>query len=259
MQSEVNALVEEVSRIADQTTFNNIKLLNGTYNKSLFVSYQASNAPVSISIDSLNTDFLGGHTFDAGAPGNAFASTQGSRTGNWGFLNDIHTANSTGTIDHIGNNAFVSGAGWPPTFSEKSFFGAQQGVPRAASLASNQAAITTPTAFTYTGYYALQVWDSAANQFVSQASNAIAIIDSSLNSVLLAKSLMGAKENEMTAIGNNIDNVIETTSAARSRIQDADFAQETANMTKYMILQQSGIAVLAQANQLPQQILQLLK
>ncbi|MNG23528.1 A-type flagellin [compost metagenome] len=57
---------------------------------------------------------------------------------------------------------------------------------------------------------------------------------------------------------SNLQNISENVSAARGRIQDTDFAAETANLTKNQILQQAGTSILAQANQLPQAVLSLL-
>ncbi len=94
---------------------------------------------------------------------------------------------------------------------------------------------------------------------LSGASNVIAIMDTSLDVILLQKSNLGARGNQFEAAIRNLENVIETTQAARSRIMDADLAIETAEMTKQLILQQAGVSVLAQANQLPQNVLQLLQ
>ncbi|MCY1298766.1 A-type flagellin [compost metagenome] len=58
---------------------------------------------------------------------------------------------------------------------------------------------------------------------------------------------------------SNLQNISENVSSARGRIQDTDFAAETANMTKNQVLQQAGTAILAQANQLPQAVLSLLR
>jgi flagellin len=69
----------------------------------------------------------------------------------------------------------------------------------------------------------------------------------------------GAAQNRLESSIRNMENVVENQSAARSRIKDADFARETANMTRTQILQQAGTAMLAQANQLPQNVLQLLQ
>ncbi|WP_306688508.1 flagellin, partial [Candidatus Magnetominusculus xianensis] len=68
----------------------------------------------------------------------------------------------------------------------------------------------------------------------------------------------GAVQNRFEAIISNLSNVVENLSAARSRIMDADIANETATLTRNAILQQAGTAVLAQANQQPQLALQLL-
>ncbi|MCL2340718.1 MAG: flagellin, partial [Proteobacteria bacterium] len=70
---------------------------------------------------------------------------------------------------------------------------------------------------------------------------------------------LGAIQNRFESTIANLQNISENVSAARSRILDADIAQETSEMTKQSILQQAGIAILAQANQVPQLALSLLK
>ena len=69
---------------------------------------------------------------------------------------------------------------------------------------------------------------------------------------------LGAIQNRFESTIANLQNVSENASAARGRIQDTDYAAETANLTKNQILQQAGTAILAQANQLPQAVLSLL-
>jgi len=73
------------------------------------------------------------------------------------------------------------------------------------------------------------------------------------------KSAMGASMNRMSSTIRNLDNVRENITAAQSRIQDADFAMETADLTKNMILQQAGLSVLSQANSMPRNVLSLLQ
>jgi flagellin len=73
------------------------------------------------------------------------------------------------------------------------------------------------------------------------------------------KSTLGAKMNRIESTVRNLDNVRENITAAKSRILDADFAAETANLTKSMILQQAGISILSQANALPQSVLALMR
>ncbi|CDZ78356.1 B-type flagellin [Legionella massiliensis] len=90
------------------------------------------------------------------------------------------------------------------------------------------------------------------------AQAALLRIDSALTSVNSNRASMGALQNRFDLTIANLQNVEENLSAARSRIQDADFAAETANLTKGQILQQAGTAMLAQANSLPQSVLKLL-
>jgi flagellin len=84
-------------------------------------------------------------------------------------------------------------------------------------------------------------------------------IDLALTSVNNARAVYGATQSRFDAVISNLQVAVENQTAARSRIMDADFAQETSNMSRAQILQQAGNAMVAQANQLPQQVLALLK
>ena len=88
---------------------------------------------------------------------------------------------------------------------------------------------------------------------------AIAIVDSALSAVNNQRAQYGAMQNRFTSVVSNLQSSSENLSASRSRIQDADFAAETAAMSKANILQQAGTAMLAQANSAPQNVLSLLK
>jgi len=83
-------------------------------------------------------------------------------------------------------------------------------------------------------------------------------IDGAISMVDSARGKMGAIQSRLESTIANLSNISENVSAARSRILDADIAQETSNMTKYNILQQAGVSILAQANQIPQLALALL-
>ncbi|UCE75803.1 MAG: flagellin FliC [Gammaproteobacteria bacterium] len=91
------------------------------------------------------------------------------------------------------------------------------------------------------------------------ASAAIASIDADIDSVSSSRATFGAIQNRFESVVVNLTTYAENLSAARSRIQDADFAAETANLTRAQILQQAGVAMLAQANTLPQTALSLLQ
>jgi flagellin len=91
------------------------------------------------------------------------------------------------------------------------------------------------------------------------ANAAIAILDGALSQVTSIRADLGAVQNRFSSTVANLQTTSENMSASRSRILDADYAQETALMTRGQILQQAGTAILAQANSLPQNVLSLLR
>jgi flagellin len=93
----------------------------------------------------------------------------------------------------------------------------------------------------------------------SGSNSALDVIDKALSFISETRADLGAVQNRLDSTISNLQSVSENVSAARSRIRDADFAAETANLTKNQILQQAGTAMLAQANQLPQGVLSLLQ
>ena len=84
-------------------------------------------------------------------------------------------------------------------------------------------------------------------------------IDAAINDVNNQRAVFGATQNRFNAVITNLQHSVENQSAAASRITDADFASETANMSRANVLQQAGTAMIAQANQQPQQVLSLLR
>jgi flagellin len=94
---------------------------------------------------------------------------------------------------------------------------------------------------------------------VDGANKALTAIDNALASVNSSRASMGAVQNRFSAVVSNLQSTSENLSASRSRIRDADFAAETANLSRGQILQQAGTAMLAQANSLPNGVLSLLR
>lgn len=93
----------------------------------------------------------------------------------------------------------------------------------------------------------------------TDANAAISAVDAALNAVNGQRATLGAIQNRFEATISNLQTSSENLTASRSRIQDADFAEETAKLTRAQILQQAGVAMLAQANALPQNVLALLR
>ena len=139
------------------------------------------------------------------------------------------TVASRGTVEYSSDKGYtVSGTGDTLTTS--------------AATASTQKAVNTIDVSTVDG-----------------ATRALKIIDSALAAVNGQRASFGALQSRFETTVNNLQSTAENMSASRGRIQDADFASETANLSRSQILQQAGTAMVAQANQLPQGVLSLLR
>lgn len=132
-------------------------------------------------------------------------------------------------------------------------------------LASNQVSITTTNLAT-SGASGVTAFNATLNatgtidvSTSAAASGALSGLDTSLNNVSSTRATFGAIQNRFEAVISNLTNTSENLSAARSRIVDADFAAETANLTRAQIIQQAGVSVLSQANTIPQLALSLLQ
>jgi flagellin len=150
-------------------------------------------------------------------------------------------------IDSNGDAATVTLAG----FTATNFGYAATTVGAAANGGSAISATTTTT--DSLGIDTLTV-DTQSNAWV-----ALLKIDSAIDQVNSARADLGALQSRFESAVGNIEISVENLSAARGRIVDADFAKETANLSRTQILQQAGTAMVAQANQLPQGVLALLK
>jgi flagellin len=115
------------------------------------------------------------------------------------------------------------------------------------------AATTTAAALTGTAISMIDI------STVAGANTAMASVDAALRAVDSSRASLGAIQNRFSSTIGNLQTTSNNLSDSRSRIQDADFAAETANLSRANVLQQAGTAMIAQANQLPQQVLSLLR
>ncbi len=137
----------------------------------------------------------------------------------------------------------------------------------ATSSTASQSIIVGGTAPTTAGFTAATTASSLTGTALSNldistvagANTALASLDSALTTIASERAKLGAIQNRFGSTVENLQTSSENLSASRSRIQDADFAMETANLSRAQVLQQAGTAMIAQANQMPQQVLALLK
>ncbi|MFP4294199.1 MAG: flagellin [Halothiobacillaceae bacterium] len=184
----------------------------------------------------------------------------------------VQSANATNTDDDRENlNAEFTELGAEinrilesTTFNGKAILatsaGAQEFQVGANNEANNRITVTTTDLRNDTDI--TDVTSADAGDQISQqgpAQDMIATIDTAIDKVTTERADLGAAQNRFEATIGNLRNASENQAAARSRIMDADFAAETANLSKYQILQQAGTAMLTQANQAPQAVLGLLQ
>jgi flagellin len=129
----------------------------------------------------------------------------------------------------------------------------------ASGSADNQVTLSTTNLTGIAGYAAsLTATTTVDVDSAADASAALSALSSAIDTVNQSRATYGALQNRFEAVISNISVYAESLTAARSRIQDADFAAETASLTRAQILQQAGVSILAQANTLPQAALTLL-
>jgi len=101
--------------------------------------------------------------------------------------------------------------------------------------------------------------DTVTLDTVANAKLALSAIDSAIDTVSTARASFGASMSQLNQASTQLNTSIQNQSAAKGRITDTDYASETANLSRTQVLQQAGMAMLSQANQLPQQVLSLLR
>jgi flagellin len=129
----------------------------------------------------------------------------------------------------------------------------------ASGAANNQVSLSVSTLTGIAGYSSSLTATGVVNvSSQSGASAALSGLSTAIDTVNKKRATFGALQNRFEAVISNVQTYAENLTAARSRIQDADFAAETATLTRAQILQQAGVSILAQANTLPQTALSLL-
>ena len=178
--------------------------------------------------------------------------------------NDIYLANLAGTnagttsVQKLDAAGVASGAA--ATLTAASGAGQQAIVSGTLTLDSEKSfsIASASTALTTAGSALNTVSNLDVSSF-SKATDALKTVDSALAFINGERAKLGALQSRFESTISTLQVTSDNLSASRSRIQDADFAMETANLSRAQVLQQAGTAMIAQANQLPQQVLQLLK
>ena len=225
-------------------------------------------------ITSITTAAASVGTIDANltAPGTAFTYRGAREMGDFDIVEGaatvtasaINTNTTAGDIDSMDTELAISGGQDSATVqgtialeSSKLFSVTQSGTEATYSTS----APTGPRNDNYftTGAATLNTVSNIDLRTQVGASNALAILDGAIEKISSMRADLGAIENRLDHTVNNLMNVAENTESARSRIQDADFAAESAKLSKAQVLKQAGVGMLAQANAGSQLVLQLLQ
>ena len=268
LNTEAQQLMSEINRVAGQTSFNGVKLLDGSFtNQSFQVGANAGETVDIASIVNANASALGTYTRAevTGVAATTFtAITAGDLTINGTSVGAVATATSAseragGIRDAVNSVSDTTGVyAINETATTVTLVSTSGNIVTAFAGATATAATTglaagTTTAATSTGFASLDL------SSVAGADTAMQSMDAALSAVNTARASLGAYQNRFTSVVASLATQSENLSAARSRIQDADFAKETAALTRGQILQQAGTAMLSQANSAPQNVMSLLR
>ncbi len=273
LQGEVAQLLAEIDRVANQTSFNGVQLLDGSFSSAVFQVGANANETISVSVSvDANVAVLGGtvsvDTLQSGAVTTTIdtltAAAAGSLTINGtdiGALAAVGTTNQrvaqvVNAINDVSattgvNASFNTTTGVIELSSDSTI--TLGGTDDGSLTGFNGAGAGTSTATTTTGLTTLDISSFAGSTLAIQQ------VDAALDQVNSARATFGAVQNRFESVIANLTTTAENLTASRSRIRDADFAAETAALTRAQILQQAGIAILAQANAAPQNVLGLLR
>ncbi|MDN8030389.1 flagellin [Burkholderia multivorans] len=275
LQQEVAQQIQEVNRIASQTTYNGTNILNGNAG---IVSFQVgANVGQTISLDlsqSMSAAQIGGGLVQAGQTVGTVTGLSLDSSGAYTSSGAVITAVNVLSDGQGGftftdqNGTAIAGATAAAIFATSTAAASngatveQISISAGATNASMSQASLTAISNAVAQINAVNKPATVSNldiSTVSGANVAMVSIDNALQTVNNLQAALGAAQNRFTAIATAQQAESTDLSSAQSQITDANFAQETANMSKNQVLQQAGISVLAQANSLPQQVLKLLQ
>ena len=292
LNAEVSQLVDEVDRVAKQAEFNGTKLLDGSFTAQLFqVGANAGQAIANTETVDTRAASLGGAVFDTFTGASVASGTATSAAtisgitvtdslGNAITVEDVEvrigdTASTVvgriaaainAQIGETGLYAEIAANGVDITFSSvrqsidaNGAFAGFAVTYGTQSTASGITLGTPPTANSVAPADNPVYLDELDIASVVGAGRALSIVDLSLTTVNGGRADLGAVQNRFSSVIANLTTNSENLTASRSRIRDADYARETAELTRTQILQQAGTAMLAQANQIPQNVLSLLR
>ncbi|AFT71675.1 Phase I flagellin middle domain variant C11 [Alloalcanivorax dieselolei B5] len=258
IQDEINQRLSEVDRISKETDFNGVKVLASDQDLTIQVGANDGEA-ITLNLKEITSQTLSLDTFNVNGVKGGVSSLTAYADGDLkdGTGDDILAAGVT--INDSGS-AITGGAltqdaegNWFVTGTDANGETVAIGVDE-----SNFAITDGAGGGANDGTMQVNIDSDSATLLGDRSTSPLAGLDTALNTVDSLRSELGAMQNRFESAITNLGTTTTNLSAARSRIEDADYAVEVSNMTRAQILQQAGTSVLAQANQVPQSVLSLL-
>ncbi|HDL6508423.1 TPA: FliC/FljB family flagellin [Yersinia enterocolitica] len=273
IQSEVNQRMEEINRVTKQTDFNGIKVLDNRTATDSSYDFQVGskdNEQISIAIGASS----GWNLAAAGAGGISGDTINTYKFTTTTALKTAQDNVKTATDDvPVKQKAYDDALALDPDTTTPANIALKAAVTTATNLVTTNTGLYNTALKTSTDAgeavngnartVAAEGFDVLKGQVAADGTAAgttpLADIDKALKAVDTQRSVLGASQNRFESTITNLNNTVNNLTSARSRIQDADYSTEVSNMSRAQILQQAGTSVLAQANQVPQTVLSLLR
>ncbi|WJJ93307.1 FliC/FljB family flagellin [Neopusillimonas aromaticivorans] len=271
IQAEINQRLEEIDRVSEQTQFNGVRVLSKDNGLTIQVGAHDKET-IDIGLKQIDSGTLKLNEFSIAGPKTtttAYANATGKlfKDNNDAVIVDGKVTLDNGAAGKISIDG-TSVAATLHTDTDGNLFVhvAKAAVPASVgatkdmfyAVEAKDFAITTD-AIPANSTAKLNLSISASELSYANSASPLAELDSALSQVDQLRGELGAVQNRFQSTIANLNNTVTNLSAARSRIEDADYAVEVSNMTRAQILQQAGTSVLAQANQVPQTVLSLLR
>ena len=259
--SKFNALSNKTGVTADARTQVELSALGATANVTFELNGTAISTAANFASMAIAINEKSGQTGVSAATNEAGNLILTDETGKDIDIKDFKESGATGTVvakgmSYSGTAGVAVTLGAATGTDSESFAGAiRLDSTDSYSVTAGDASLAAATTATGSTLKAVGDVDLGTQ---TGAQDALAIIDGALANIDSQRANLGAVQNRFSHTISNLANIQENVSASRSRIQDTDFAVETAQMTKNQILQQAGTSILAQANQLPQAALSLI-
>ncbi|MBG3021360.1 FliC/FljB family flagellin [Proteus vulgaris] len=267
IQEEVGERLKEIDRISEQTQFNGVKVLSGEKEKMTVHVGTNDKEKIEFDLKKVDSETLKVKDLEVGAETKFTGVTAAQITAGNQDLAALSAKATTGTDVAAFGNAKIAGADVAVTaVSEhdgKQYITAGGKVYEGTVTVKDGATAGDAKTVEYSVGKEITVTSDAdakiATEKAEKAEAQLKTLDEAINTVDGMRSSLGAIQNRFESTINNLNNTVNNLSAARSRILDADYATEVSNMSRGQILQQAGTSVLAQANQVPQTVLSLLR